>query len=228
MGKKLKLASRIMQAGMAAVILGGVITDNFTWVPAALVSLVISEIPSFLRRDLSIVLPVELNLWIVLALFLHVVGGFSGLYDSFPGWDHITHAMSSSLIAALAFVVVVALDKYVESIYLPDSFLALFILMFTMAMGVSWELMEYLVDELTGSSMQYSLSDTMVDLLFDVFAGMVVAAYGAYYLKNVSREHFVGDLQLDGAKGRIVAKIEKAKEAVSDGETSDGPSPPPS
>lgn len=228
MGKRLKLVSRIMQAGMVAVIIGGIVTGNFTWVPAALVSLVISEVPSALRRDLSIVLPVELNLWIVLALFLHVIGGVSGFYDSLPGWDHLTHAMSSSLVAALAFVVVVALDKYVDSIYLPDSFLALFILMFTMAMGVSWEIMEYLVDGLTGSEMQYSLSDTMVDLLFDAFAGLVVAAYGAYYLKNASREHFVGALQLDGAKDRIMAAIEKSKGPVSDGETADGQTPPPS
>ena len=227
MGERLKFVSRGMQAGMVAVVLGGVITGNFVWVPAASVSLVISAIPSILRRDLSIVLPVELNLWIVLALFLHVIGGASGFYDNLPGWDHLTHAMSSSLVAALAFVVVVALDKYVESIYLPDSFLALFILMFTMAMGVSWEIMEYLVDGLTGSNMQYSLSDTMVDLLFDSFAGMVVAAYGAYYLKSVSREHFVGALQLDGAKDRIMAAIEKSKGPVNDGETADGPSPPP-
>ena len=228
MGERLKFVSRVMQAGMVAVVLGGIVTGNFTWVPAALVSLVISEIPSLLRRDLSIVLPVELNLWIVLALFLHVIGGVSGFYDSLPGWDHLTHAMSSSLVAALAFVVVVALDKYVGSIYLPDSFLALFILMFTMAMGVSWELMEYLVDGLTGSSMQYSLSDTMVDLLFDALAGLVVAAYGAYYLKNASRERFVGSLHLDGAKDRIVAAIETSKGVVSGGETTDGPAPPPS
>jgi len=166
MEKRLKLISRAMQAGMAAVALAGAVTGNLTWVPVAVISLVVSEIPPLLRRDLRLVLPVELNLWIVLALFLHVIGGFSGFYDNLPGWDHLTHAMSSSLIAALGFVTVVALDKYVESIYLPGSFLAFFIVMFTMAMGVSWEVMEYVVDEVTGSNMQYSLSDTMVDLLF--------------------------------------------------------------
>lgn len=228
MAEKLRLISRGMQAGMVAVILGGIVTWNLAWVPAALVSLLISEIPSILRRDLSIVLPVELNLWIVLALFLHVIGGVSGFYDNLPGWDHITHAMSSSLIAALAFGAVVALDKYVESIYLPDSFLALFILMFTMAMGVVWEIMEYIIDGLTGSFMQYSLSDTMVDLLFDSFAGLVVAAYGAYYLRHTSRDHFVGALQLDGAKDKIMAAIERSKESVSEGGASDGRSPPPS
>lgn len=209
MEEKLRLLSRAMQAGMAAVALGGVLTGNMTWVPAALISLFISEVPSILRRDLRIVLPLELNLWIVLALFLHVVGGFSGFYDDVPGWDHLTHAMSSSLVAGLAFVTVVALDKYAESIYLPRPFLAFFIVMFTMAIGVSWELMEYVNDQVTGSRLQYSLDDTMLDLLFDSFAGFVVAAYGSYYLKRTTREHFVESLGLDEAKRRIAERLGK-------------------
>jgi hypothetical protein len=226
--EKLRLVSRGMQAGMVAVVVAGLATRNFTWVPAAFASLVISEIPSVLRRDLRIVLPLELNLWLVLALFLHVIGGVSGFYDNLPGWDHLTHAMSSSLIAALGFVAVVALDKYVESIYLPGGFLALFILMFTMAMGVAWEVMEYVFDVYAGSNMQYSLSDTMLDLLFDSFAGFVVAAYGAYYLRHTSRDHFVESLQLETAKERIVAAMNASRGEVTGTPTPGGPSPPPS
>ncbi|MEW5748268.1 MAG: hypothetical protein AB1793_05725 [Candidatus Thermoplasmatota archaeon] len=227
MEEKLRLMSRGMQAGMLGVVVGGLVTDNLTWIPAAVASLAISEVPSLLRRDLSIVLPVELNLWIVLALFLHVVGGVSGFYDSLPGWDHLTHAMSSSLVAALAFVAVVALDKYVESIYLPSGFLALFILIFTMAMGVSWELMEYSFDSVAGTYMQYSLSDTMLDLLFDCFAGFVVASYGAYYLEHTKRDHFVESLQLDAARDRIAAAIRASRAGVS-GAPPLGGLPPPS
>lgn len=212
METRLKLVSRGMQAAMVAVVVAGVLTGNLTWVPAAAVSLAVSEVPSILRRDLRIVLPVELNLWIVLALFLHVIGGVSGFYDNLPGWDHITHAMSSSLIAALGFVIVAALDKYVDSICLPTPFLALFIVMFTMAMGVSWELMEYVIDEVSGSNMQYSLSDTMVDLLFDLLAGLIVAVCGLYYLRRGSRDRFVDSLQLDEAKDRVVAAVERSKE----------------
>lgn len=209
MEERLRLISRAMQAGMAAIALGGVVTGNLTWVPASLASLLVSEVPSLLRRDLRIVLPVELNLWIVLALFLHVVGGFTGFYDDLWGWDHLTHAMSSSLVAALGFVTVVVLDKYASSIYLPRAFLAFFIVMFTMAVGVSWELMEYVNDQIFGSRLQYSLDDTMVDLLFDSFAGFIVAAYGSHYLKRMTPEHFVESLHLEEAKRRIVERLGK-------------------
>lgn len=202
MEERLKLVSRAMQAGIVGVALAGVVTDNPTWVPAAVFSLFVSAIPALLRRDLGLVLPVELNFWIVLALFLHVVGGFSGFYDHVPGWDHITHMISASLVAALGFVVVVTIDKYVESIFLPRPFPALFIIMFTMAFGVLWEFMEFANDQLMGTMLQYSLDDTMVDMMFDAFGGFIVAVLGEYYLTHASHEHFVTPLKVDQAKVR--------------------------
>jgi len=213
MEERLKLASRGMQAGMVGVAVAGIVTHNLTWVPAAVFSLFVSIIPALLRRDLGIVLPIELNFWIVLALFLHVVGGFSGFYNNVPGWDHITHMMSASLIAALGFVAVVTIDKYAKSIYLPRPFLAFFIVMFTMAFGVLWEFMEFGNDQLAGTHLQYSLEDTMVDLMFDGFAGFVVAIVGAYYLTHTTHEHFVGALNVDEAKKRLKKRIAERKKA---------------
>lgn len=211
MGERLKSASRAMQAGMLGVALAGVLTANFTWVPAAVISLFISEIPALVRRDLGMVLPIELNFMIVLALFLHVVGGFSGFYDDVPGWDHITHMTSASLVAALGFVAVVTIDKYFASISLPRPFLAFFIVMFTMAFGVLWELMEFANDQLTGTSLQYSLDDTMIDMMFDTFGGFIVAILGAYYLTHTTHEHFMSPLDVDEAKKRIKEKLANRK-----------------
>jgi hypothetical protein len=199
----LRLMSRLMQAGMVGVALAGIVTDNLAWVPAAVVSLLVSLIPSLLRRDLNLVLPLELNFWIVLALFLHVVGGFSGFYDNVPGWDHLTHAMSASLIGALGFVVIVSVDKYVESIHLPRQFLGFFIVMFTMAMGVLWEIMEFANDSIAGTHLQYGLTDTMLDLLFDGFAAFVVGIAGAHYLVHVTPEHFVERLNAEKTREKI-------------------------
>ena len=218
MEERLKWVSRAMQAGMVGVALAGIVTDNPTWVPAAVVSLFVTAIPALLRRDLGLVLPVELNFWIVLALFMHVVGGFSGFYDHVPGWDHITHMISASLVAALGFVVVVTIDKYVESIFLPRPFPALFIIMCTMAFGVLWEFMEFANDQLAGTMLQYSLDDTMVDMMFDAFGGFIVAAMGEYYLTHASQEHFVTPLNVDKAKirrSKLISIREKVKRGPS-------------
>lgn len=213
MEERLKTLSRGMQVGMLGVALAGAATDNLTWVPAALISIFVSTIPTLVRKDLHIVLPIELNFLLVLALFLHVVGGFSGFYDNVPGWDHITHAMSSSLIAVLGFVAVVTVDKYVGSIFLPRMFLAFFIVMFTMAFGVLWELMEFANDQLTGSNLQYNLEDSMLDLIFDGLAGLVVASLGAYYLTHTAHDHFMKPLDMDVAKKRISQRMAKRKKA---------------
>ena len=209
MKERLRLASRAMQAGMVGLALSAPFTGDYTYVPAAVAALVISVLPVLIRRDLKLVLPVELNFWIVLALFVHIVGSFSGFYDNLPGWDHLTHAMSASLVAALGFVVVVAIDKYAESILLPPAFLGLFIVMFTMAIGVIWELMEFVVDEATGSLLQYSLSDTMLDLTFDTVGGLLVAAAGSYYLTHTSIDHFVDSLNVEPAKEKVQKLIER-------------------
>jgi hypothetical protein len=209
MKQGLKLASRAMQAGMVGLAISGLLVREYTYIPAALIAVFISTLPSVIKRDLNLVLPVELNFWIVLALFVHIVGSFSGFYDNLPGWDHLTHAMSASLVAALGFVVVVAVDKYADSIYLPPAFLALFIIMFTMAIGVIWELTEYLVDELTCSHLQYSLTDTMRDLLFDTIGALLVASVGSFYLTHTSIDHFVDTLQVDKAKERVKEVLER-------------------
>jgi len=209
--ERLRLASRAMQAGIIGLAISGVFTGELTYVPAAVVVLMMSELPSLVRRDLKIVLPVELNFMIVLTLFVHIVGSFSGFYDNIPGWDHLTHAMSASLIAALGLIVVVTIDKYAESIYLPRMFLAVFIVMWTLAVGVIWELMEYLVDSATGSHLQYSLDDTMRDLMFDTIGGLLVASGGAYYLSHTSMDHFVEGLQMSTAREKVGAMIESRR-----------------
>lgn len=211
MKERLKLASRAMQAGMVGLAFFGILTGELTYVPAAVMVILISELPSLIRRDLKIVLPVELNFWIVLALFIHIVGSFSGFYDNLPGWDHLTHAMSASLIAALGFIVVVSIDKYADSIYLPQAFLAFLIVMLTMAVGVIWELMEFIVDMATGSHLQYSLHDTMRDLLFDTIGGLLVASGGAYYLSHTTIDHFVEGFQMSAARKRVDQIIERRK-----------------
>ncbi len=206
----LKLVSRLMQAGMVAIALAGIVTGNLTWLPAAFVALLISEVPSILARDLKLVLPFQFNFLIVFALFLHVVGGYYGFYDDIPWWDHLTHATSASLVAAIGLVFVVSVDRYVETIYLPRRFLAFFVIMFTMSFGVLWELMEFATDELTGSMLQYSLDDSMLDLLFDGFAGFIVASASTHYIfEHSTPDKFAEDFDLKEAGHRLKRLVKR-------------------
>jgi hypothetical protein len=201
----------ILLIGIALIILG-----DTTWLVACIASFLITLLPTFLKKSARVVLPVWMVLWIVVSLFLHTAGGALDFYNSIPFWDHITHAASSSLVAALGFVVAITVDLYVESIFFPKPFVSFFVLMFGMAMGVLWEIMEFAEDQLLGTSLQYGPGpdDTILDLFFDGLASLIVAVAVSAYLRRVSPENFVKSLGFHEAKqsalGRIVMKrVEK-------------------
>jgi uncharacterized membrane protein YjdF len=66
-----------------------------------------------------------------------------------------------------------------------------FILLFVMAFGVAWEVLEFtitLTAEATGNATiltQFGLSDTMLDLVFDTIGAVIVAIWGTAYLTGV-------------------------------------------
>lgn len=194
----------ILQLSILALAVVGLATGNATWVPAGVVSFVITLLPAILERRVNVVLPLWLVLWIVVSLFLHATGGYFGFYDSVPYWDHITHAISSSLVAALGFIVVVTIDVFVESIRLPRPFLAVFVFVFAVALGVFWEIMEYAQDWLIGTRLQYNLDDTMIDLFFDAMAGLTVAiGVFVYIMFYKSPEEFVGSMGIIDASQKL-------------------------
>ncbi|WP_255197158.1 hypothetical protein [Halorarius litoreus] len=67
-----------------------------------------------------------------------------------------------------------------------------FILVFVMAFGVVWELLEFYISVasvLLGMDTvltQYGLGDTLLDLFYNSLGGLLVAIFGAAYLSGVS------------------------------------------
>lgn len=207
-GENLRLISRFMQLGFALIIVLGLILGEPEWIPSAIISLIITFIPNMIHRSIRLTLPPELNFLIVLSLFLHTFGGSLGLYETTDWWDHITHGFSAFLVASLGFIGVVIIDKYADSIFLPPRFLSLFIFMLTTAFGVLWELVEFANDQLTGSEMQFSLNDTVVDLMFDMGGAFVVAALGPFYLLGTSQERFFQEMHLDRTLSEMKSRRE--------------------
>ena len=154
--------------------------------------------PLILKRRFDITLPWELSLLIVLALYLHVGGGVLGLYELFyPFYDKFAHLISSVLVAILGLISAVIMDQYVESIKMNRFFVAFFVIIFTMAMGVTWEIGEFLSDQILLTQAQHGLNDTMLDLIFDLIGGGVVSILGMIYLKYTPKERFIKEMGID-------------------------------
>lgn len=196
-GNKL-LLFRLMQVVLLIILVIGVYQRNLSIIVNATVSLSITFLPAYLARNHNIAMSPGIILWITAAVFLHAIGTL-GLYrlDSWSlfgiplGWDSITHTLSASIVAGVGYATIRAIDVYDENIYLPRRFMFLFILLFVMAFGVFWELLEFGISEVsTVLNMdtvltQYSLQDTIKDLMFNTLGGTIFALLGTARVQHV-------------------------------------------
>lgn len=187
----------LLEVGLVGIFFIGIDRGNLGIVVNAGVALLVAQLPPILKRDYEIPLDPGLTLWITAAVFLHALGtlGIPGsslsFYASVWWYDHVTHALSASIVAAAGYATIRAIDVHDDRIVLPPRFTFVFVLLFTVAFGVLWEVLEFAIAEVAllvgGTSVltQYGLEDTMLDLVFDVMGGLVVAAWGTAYLTDV-------------------------------------------
>jgi hypothetical protein len=178
-----RAATRLLQAAIAAVLVVGLATANLAVVVNAAVSLAATFLPAVVARDLRLSPPAWLTLLVALALFLHTIG-MLGLYGDVWWYDHLTHTLSATLVAGVAYVGVRAVADHDDRAVLPPEFTVVLVLVVTLALGVVWEVLEFVARgaaALVGAEpvlVQYGLGDTLGDLLFDAVGAAVAAALG--------------------------------------------------
>jgi hypothetical protein len=129
-----------------------------------------------------------------------------GLYDNMWWWDHLTHTLSSALIGILAAMSLFMIDNNSDSIHLPIWAYPLFILIFSVFTGALWEMGEFVGDALFGTRMQYSLTDTLNDLYFNMLGGIVGSLLWNHLLINGSSgelQNVVSDDMIERLRDRL-------------------------
>lgn len=190
---RLRLLNRTLQVGLVGVLAFGVLTRNISVVVNATVGLGVTLVPAVLARDWDLMLDPRFTLVVTLAIFLHSIG-MIGLYDRIWWWDHLTHTFSGTVVTVTAYTVVWAIDVHREDIYLPPPFLSIFVLAFVLAMGVLWEVSEFLAREvaiLLGQKpvlILYGLDDSMYDLVFDLVGAVAVTVLATTRLRRWGEE----------------------------------------
>ncbi|SEP06129.1 hypothetical protein SAMN04487948_11285 [Halogranum amylolyticum] len=163
------------------------------------VGLIATFVPTYLERSHRIVMDAGLVLWITAAMFLHALGtlplpglDFLSPYQAVWWWDHLTHTFSASLVAGIAYATLRAVEVHSDGITLSPAFRFVYLLLFTMAFGVVWELLEFAIGEVArlsgtaGVLTQYGLDDTVLDLMYDTVGGLLVAIFGTVHLTGLS------------------------------------------
>ena len=190
--------SWLLEVALVGFVFIGLDRGNTGIVVNALLGLAVTQLPPLLERDYDIAMDTALVLWISAAVFLHALGTVgvpgSGLsfYQSVWWWDHLTHALSSSIVAGVGYAFVRAVQEHTTDVWLPPLFTFVFILMVVVAFGVFWEVIEFAIGRLgavLGADAvltQYGLEDSMKDLLFNALGAVVVAVWGTAHLAALS------------------------------------------
>lgn len=222
--RRQKQLTHVMEVSLIGILMIGLYVNSVGIVVNAGVGILVTQLVPVLERDYNIPMDPSLVLWITAAVFLHAFGtvplpadwiepvgtvdpgqSSASLYNSGGGWDHLTHALSSSLVAAAGYSTVRALDEHSDGIVIPGRFMFVFIVLFVLAFGVFWEVVEFAIGgaaELAGSGSvltQYGAADTLLDLVYNTLGAIVVAIWGTAYLTDVVSA--IGERLEDGSWG---------------------------
>lgn len=183
--------SRLLQVAIALLLGFGLLTQNVGVVVNGVIALGVTFLPAVLERDYSLPLKPKMTLWLTLAVFLHTLG-MTGLYREVWWWDHVTHTLSATVVAAAGYAAISALDDYSDAVLFTDRFLVVFTVLFTVGLGVFWEVLEFVARELADAIgaepvlVQYGLGDTVVDLVFDMVGATLLALFGTSELSDLA------------------------------------------
>ena len=168
--------------------------------------LLCTYVPGFVEKTGKVSVPNVMSITFICFCLAHfVVGEIGELYVRSKTFDSILHTLSGSMIAILGFSIIRLLNNSEKvDLKLNPLFVSIFIVCFSITVGVAWEIVEFAADALSGSNMQrYSdsvtrepflgrdaLFDTMKDLMLDAIGALVVAIISYIDLKR-DKEHTI-------------------------------------
>lgn len=150
--------------------------------------LVLTFLPALLERNYKIVIPLEIEVFLIFFIYASLfLGEIHGYYTKLWWWDIFLHTFSAFLLGGIGFLMVYILntDEHVR-LRMSPAFLSLFAFTFALSMGALWEIFEFFMDQVFGMNMQKSgLVDTMEDLIVDSIGAFLAVLCGYFYAKKV-------------------------------------------
>ncbi|WNY22748.1 hypothetical protein MmiHf6_00330 [Methanimicrococcus hongohii] len=186
------------------VTLDNILQENIYFFFFTIMTLVYMSLPGLIQRRMGFV--VDPRLIVVISVFIFA-GSFLGqafsFFDRFAWWDTMLHTISGIILGLIAFALTSALnDSKKAHLDLNPFYVALFSFTFAVAGGAIWEIVEYLMDWIFGTTMQCwdedaasyltgnpayqsaAIIDTMEDLMVDAIGALIVSVVGYFYLSN--------------------------------------------
>lgn len=173
-----RLLTRTLQLVLVGLAVVGLATARFEMVLTSSIALGVTLLPALLRREYGYSMEPGLVLWVTVAMLLHTAGSL-GLYEQFQWYDEIAHTASAMLVAGVGYASFRALEIHSEEIDVPSEFRTVFIVVFVLAAGMFWEVLEFAFG---GFLTVYGIDDVVTDMVFNAVGAVIVAVWGTGYL----------------------------------------------
>lgn len=168
------------------------------WINAFLIMTIMAVTlsPAVLGRRFQVYIPPEFHLLAVVFVFAALfLGEIHSYYARFWWWDIALHTSSGLLMGILGFLLVYVLNESENAdIHMRAHFVALFAFLFAVAVGTLWEIFEFTMDQIVGTTMQKpmlgdpsGLTDTMWDMIVNALGALTISALGGWYMKQRER-----------------------------------------
>ncbi|MFL1404427.1 hypothetical protein ACJO2E_03650 [Marinobacter sp. M1N3S26] len=162
--------------------------------------ILVTFLPVLLERRFRIHIPPEMQLLAIAFVFASLfLGEVWDYYNRFWWWDIVLHTSSGFLLGILGFLLVHVLNEVERvQLHMKPGFVAFFAFLFALGVGALWEIFEFTMDQVLGTTMQKpmlgdpsGLTDTMWDLIVDALGALVISVLGWRYLKNPQKASFL-------------------------------------
>ncbi len=183
----------ILQAVMAVELI--LLFHERLWVSSVwlLAVMAITAAPVLLGRRLPVRIPPEYEVLAILFVFAALfLGEFRNYYARLWWWDVALHATSGLLLGVVGFLLVYVLNENRRIDFrMRPGFVALFAFAFSVAGGTLWEIFEFAMDQVFGTTMQKpmlgdpsGLTDTMWDLIVNTLGAAIVSCFGWWNMRR--------------------------------------------
>lgn len=127
----------------------------------------------------STLVNILLNILILSSMLLGEVFKFYGII---PIYDDILHAYAGALFSIVGYYVLKRINTARSYSYMSISFICLFMFCFSVSFHIFWEIFEFISDSILKTDMQnFSLKDTMIDILDGVIASFITIIFSYFY-----------------------------------------------
>ena len=150
--------------------------------------------PTIAKERYSLYLPFSLDLSIVAFIFFTLfLGSVAHFYDKILFFDKLLHFQSGLVLGATGYILVYILNEHKKNhLNLSPGFVSLFAIVFSISIGVVWEVFEFTSDLILQSSFWQGegITDTMLDLIADSVGALVVSVAGYFWMYRHKRLPF--------------------------------------